>query len=75
MIWQTRTLATFTAATVPVENAGQANPLLERALAIGQPEESTQSAEHSAAVPAEPAQGSFERFMATFGNPKRWAGR
>lgn len=63
------------AATVPVEKAGDVNPLLEQAQKIGEPP--TDDEKHAAANGAvnEPAVGSYERFMATFGNPQRWAGR
>jgi hypothetical protein len=59
------------AATVPVERPGAASPLLEVAQSIGEPPgEDTTPAGH-----AEPVEGSFERFMGSFGNPARWAGR
>jgi len=59
------------AATVPVENAGDTNQLLREAMRIGQ------ESDEEDADPAhpEPAVGSFERFMSTFANPNRWAGR
>jgi hypothetical protein len=72
MIWQTRTLAQFVAATVPVENAGDTNELLEQAKQIGQPAEDTDE-QHPTA--AENPPGSFERFMGSMANPRRWAGR
>jgi hypothetical protein len=66
----------YTAATVPVETEGAKNPLLESALQIG--EETTSDDESDAPVKkpsvSEPQEGSYERFMMTFGNPGRWAG-
>lgn len=65
------------AATVPVEKAGDVNELLEAAKQIGeepQNSEERELAQHDARV-NDPAVGSFERFMSTFGNPRKWAGR
>jgi len=39
LIWQTRTICTFVAATVPVETAGDTSALLEDAQRIGEPPE------------------------------------
>lgn len=58
------------AATVPVEKEGDTSPLLEAAQAVGEvgqapdrePDKSTQDRGRP-----EPAVGSFESFMATFG--------
>ncbi len=36
-MWQTRTICTFVAATVPVETEGEISPLLEQAQRIGDP--------------------------------------
>jgi hypothetical protein len=79
------------AATVPVENAGDMNPLLESAKEIGLTdaeqkylENQNQGRQHipdnkpfDPENPPIPDNGnaSFERFMASFGSPKRWAGR
>ncbi len=75
------------AATVPVEQAGQSSPLLDAAASIGDAFRTSTStstgtgtgrqdqlAETPPARP-EPQPGSYERFMSTFGNPTRWAGR
>lgn len=71
-------LATFVAATVPVEQAGDVNPLLEAAKTIGDPptedQEDMPDTDKRPAV-NEPVVGSYERFMSTFGTPQRWAGR
>ncbi len=40
-MWQTRTICTFVAATVPVETQGEVSPLLEAAQRIGDPPEDT----------------------------------
>lgn len=72
-MWQTRTICTFVAATVPVEKAGDVNPLLEQAQQVGITADNKQA--ESDNKPGEPTVGSYERFMATFGNPRRWAGR
>jgi hypothetical protein len=61
------------AATVPVENAGDVNPLMESAKLIGSTQDD--EAEEKKTSPAEPDVGSFERFMMSFGSPHRWAGR
>lgn len=75
-MWQTRTLATFIAATVPVEKDGDVSPLLDAAKAIGEPAEDRHMtpSDRPGSV-NEPAAGSYERFMSTFGSPARWAGR
>lgn len=69
-------ICTFVAATVPVEAAGDVNPLIEAAQNIGvdarSDEEKTAAAQQN---PNEPTTGSYERFMSTFGSPARWAGR
>jgi len=87
MTWQTKTLAIFIAATVPVEKAGDVNPLLEVAQNIGEPaendgEQKTTAARQNKSVNAwehpelvDNGDASFERFMASFGSPARWAGR
>lgn len=76
MKWQTRTISTFVAATVPMEKAGDVNPLLEAANQIGldhqQSDEEKAAAQDTAK--GEPTTGSYERFMMTFGSPKKWAG-
>lgn len=56
---------------MPVERAGDSSPLLEAAQAIGEPVKDSSSEPTS----NEPAEGSFERFLNSFGNPARWAGR
>jgi hypothetical protein len=71
--WETRTICTFVAATVPVEKAGDMNPLLELAQAIGEPPQPDEP--DAKPKTTEPTAGSYERFMSTFGNPRRWAGR
>ncbi len=73
MNWQTRTICTFVAATVPVEKEGDVNPLLEQAQTIGL--DPSDEKKETTPAKAEPKVGSFERFMSTFGNPGRWAGR
>lgn len=80
--WQTRTLATFIAATVPMEKKGQKNPLLDEAQKVrlrmdGDEEEDRRS---SADVPPEVfieqgsqvaqdrnGNGSYERLRRAFG--------
>lgn len=58
------------AATVPVENAGDASPLMEAAQGIGgPPDKSTQ--DKPVAATAEPKTGSYEAFMSTFGRSLR----
>ncbi len=69
LIWQTRTLATFVAATVPVEKEGDASPLLDEAQRIGLTDSQAQTQKNTT---REPGTGSFERFMGSFGNPRRW---
>lgn len=73
MTWQTKILATFIAATVPVEKAGDVNPLLEAAQNIGEKNDEKKTV--AAKEPGENGIGSYERFMSTFGTPQRWAGR
>jgi hypothetical protein len=84
-MWQTRMICTFVAASVPVEKAGDVNPLLEAAKTIGestsgddtQPTQrnnkSINAWEHPELV--DNGDASYERFMASFGSPARWAGR
>jgi hypothetical protein len=72
-------LATFVAATVPVESAGDVNPLIDLAQKIGEDnpdsdDDSTMAASERVSQD-ENGVGSFERFMSTFGAPSRWAGR
>lgn len=63
-------MATFVAATVPVEKAGETSPLLEAAREIGVgPDKSTK--DRPVAGTAEPATGSYESFMSTFGRSLR----
>lgn len=60
------------------------NPLLETAKLIGVPDNDEHTRDtadrppaHDPAAPAadyDPPVGSYERFMNSFGNPKRWAG-
>jgi hypothetical protein len=82
--WQARTICTFVAATVPMEKAGDVNPLLEAAQQIGM--EGVQNAEGDDSKPNldtfDPENppipskvNSFEGFMGSFGSPARWAGR
>ncbi len=86
-------MATFIAATVPVEKRGEISPLLESAMNIGvtdervttedtkpttsvvEPDTSDPDAAILAAKPIHVQDGSFERFMGSFGSPQRWAGR
>lgn len=63
------------AATVPVESAGDVNPLLELAQQIGDETPDSDEEKPQPTPPGENNVGSFERFMATFGSPARWAGR
>lgn len=68
LIWSTRTIATFVAATVPVESAGAKNPLLEHAQSIGDGMLPGTQAQGTDAAPStsEPQAGSFEQFMTMF---------
>lgn len=76
MTWSTKTISTFVAATVPVEKAGDVNPLLEAAQQIGMDARSDEEREAARKeIVNEPKVGSYESFMSTFGNPQRWAGR
>ncbi len=59
------------------------NPLLETAKLIGVPDEADQDRDTTdrpqdykttPAAEYDPPVGSYERFMNSFGNPKRWAG-
>lgn len=90
MIWSTRTICTFVAATVPVEEKGAENSLLEEALKIGVAATGTEeSAAPARGVKVEtdeygrsrevaeidPRETTFESFMGSFGDPRRWAGR
>jgi hypothetical protein len=70
-------LATFIAATVPVESEGDVNPLLEAARSIGEKtdENTTDPDRPTPTPPGENNVGSYERFMLSFGSPARWAGR
>lgn len=61
MQWQTRTLASFVAATVPTEE-GVENPLLREAQRIGLPAD----AELAQPAASEPQPGSYEKFMMAF---------
>lgn len=64
------------AATVPVEKAGDVNPLLEQAQQVGVDEASDQDVTaRGRDTVNDPPVGSYERFMSSFGNPARWAGR
>lgn len=74
----------FIAASVPVEKAGDVNPLMEAAKEIGTDSAGvTAQSTVAAGVPFDPENppipdnniGSFERFLGSFGNPQRWAGR
>ncbi len=71
MIWQTRTLATFTAATAMTDGE---NPLIEEAQRIGTTGSDADREEPATKATAEPNTGSYERFLLTFGNRARWAG-
>lgn len=78
MIWQTRVLAQFIAATVPVESEGSVNELLQAANDIGRPRKDTDRTPQggaepvgAAAKPIEPKAGSYEAFMATFARAMR----
>jgi hypothetical protein len=61
MFWQTRTLASFIAATVPVEQ-GKGNPLMDAAHAVGQPHDD--KGERTRVN--EPRKGSYEALMQAF---------
>lgn len=81
-MWQTKMICTFVAASVPVENAGDVNPLLEAAKSIGNIEDNQPQKRNNAAINAwdspekvDNGDASYERFMASFGSPRRWAGR
>ncbi len=72
-MWQTRTLCTFVAATVPVEKAGDESPLLESARRIGLPADAAPADENTSASAADRSRpGDYERFLASFGNPTKW---
>ncbi len=73
-MWQTKMICTFVAASVPVEKAGDVNPLLEAANQVGI-DKSDEEKQAEPAAQSGPQVGSYERFMSTFGNPARWAGR
>ncbi len=90
MIWQTRTICTFVAATVPVEEKGADNPLLDEALRIGEKANSGDQSPRTAVgvrtefdeqgrvrevADIDPKNATFESFMGSFGDPRRWAGR
>ncbi len=60
MFWQTRTLASFIAATVPVE--GHDNPLMDAAREIGEPRTEEDAGDRKPAAP-EPRVGSYEALM------------
>lgn len=80
MTWQTRTICTYVAASVPVETEGEVSQLLESALKVGLPVKKDEEKQVEAWTPdqpseaREPKQASFERFMGSFGNPRKWAG-
>lgn len=63
LFWQTRTLASFIAATVPVER-GKDNPLMDAAQAIGGPR--TEDGTGEGQLNHEPARGSYEALMEAF---------
>ncbi len=65
-MWQTRTLATFIAATVPTES--ETNPLIEAAERIGIEDDGSLGE----APTSEPPIGSYEQLVSIFGNPKAW---
>jgi hypothetical protein len=81
LIWQTRTICTFVAATVPVESEGDDSALLTAARNIGMPDDTTTGPDEPAERPQpaqtapEPPVGSYESFMSSMANPSRWAGR
>lgn len=56
---------------MPVEKKGDPNLLLQQAQQIG---EQNLGDNRTAPSTSEPEDGSFERFMASFGSPQRWAG-
>lgn len=60
------------AATVPVEKKGDPNLLLQQAQQIGEGVFGGNNDEAPSASDAD--NGSFERFMSSFGSPQRWAG-
>ncbi len=80
MKWETRTICTFIAASVPVEKAGDVSPLMDAAMQIGlDGEQQTQSnndvIDFDPENPPMPAkENSLEAFMGSFGAPHRWAG-
>lgn len=57
----------FTAATAMTDGE---NPLIAQAEQIGKPQDSSRTD----STTREPDNGSFERFMHTFGAPHRWGG-
>ncbi len=58
-----------------MEKAGDVNPLLEMANKIGVDPSDEEKEAEAAKSNGGPAVGSYERFLHTFGNPSRWAGR
>ncbi len=62
---------------MPVEKAGDVNPLLEAARNLGDDNDDSDenTTESDRRGEADNGIGSYERFMTTFGNPSRWAGR
>jgi hypothetical protein len=77
VIWQTRTLAQFIAASVPVEAEGATNELMDAARSVGRAigkkdaAEATNELVGAASKPIEPKAGSYEAFMATFARAMR----
>jgi hypothetical protein len=58
-----------------VEKAGDQSPLLDQAYAIGDlTAAADKNTEPDKPAGNEPQNGSFERFLGSFGTPGRWAG-
>lgn len=72
MKWGVRTISTYVAATTQAENV---NEIIESAQRIGEDDRSAEEREAQQQSVVDPPNGSFERFMGSFGNPQRWAGR
>lgn len=75
LLWQTRELAIFIAATVPVEKEGDANPLLDAAKRIGEGIISDNESKDKGKDDDYDENGvkynSYEHFMTVFGGAMR----
>jgi hypothetical protein len=70
----------FIAAAAPFGAEDGTNELLDQAVAIADPTAAEKQNTHepkqqqAPVSPTEPQEGTFERFMGSFGNARRWAG-